>query len=104
MAIDGLKDVAKNCMENIYDFDTLSEMLTFVYDENWKPQAEEGEHDDLVMSLAIAHHIRSQQTTMLEEPDKQTGSHWTQDMWEDFERGSPADQEMMIRMWGDPMR
>lgn len=104
VAIDGLKDVAKNCMETICDFDTLSEMLTFVYDENWKPQAEEGEHDDLVMSLAIAHHIRSQQTTMLEESEKQTGNQWTQDMWEDFERGSPEDQEMMLRLWGNPRR
>ena len=103
LIIDGLKDVARYAMDGIWDFDTLTEMLTFVYDENWKPQAEEGEHDDLVMSLAIAHHIRCQQGTAVTTKEKKKNP-WTQDMWDDFERGSPEDREIMIRMWGDPMR
>lgn len=104
LIIDGLKDVAKQALETIYDFDTLGEMLTFVYDENWKPQAEEGEHDDLVMSLAIAHHIRCQQTTQAVVMDEKQTSTWTEDMWEDFRNGTPKDQEMMIQLWGDPGR
>ena len=40
---------------------TLGEMITFVYDENRKPQAAAGEHDDLVMAAAIAHTYRTQQ-------------------------------------------
>jgi len=43
--IDGLKDVTKSALETIHDFDTLGEMLTFVYNEDWKPQAEQGEHE-----------------------------------------------------------
>ena len=103
LIIDGLKDVAKRNIETIWDYDTLGEMLSFVYDENWKPQAEEGEHDDLVMSLAIAHQIRGQQSTRKEEEEeKKTGSGWSEDMWEDFNRASPREREMMIRQWGDP--
>ena len=102
LIIDGLKDVAKQAIETIHDYDTLGEMLTFVYDEQWKPQAEEGEHDDLVLSLAIAHYIRSQQSvTMLEEVCT-VGTAWTEDMWADYNRASPSDQEIMLRMWGEP--
>lgn len=102
MMIDGLKDVARYNLETIYDFDTLGEMLTFVYDENWRPQAEEGEHDDLVMSLGIAHQIRGQQTTQKVEQTRTTGTRWTEDMWEDYNRASPSDRELMIRQWGSP--
>ena len=100
--IDNLKDVAKYALDTITDFETLGQMLTFIYDEKWKPQAENGEHDDLVMALAIAHQIRSQQTTKLL-PDKVgKASAWTADMLEDYQRGSDADRELMRRMWGDP--
>lgn len=44
------------------DIETLEEMLTFVRNEKGKPEAQEGKHDDLIMALAIAHHIRSQQS------------------------------------------
>lgn len=104
LIIDNLKDVARQALETIHDFDTLGEMLTFVYDEQWKPQAEEGEHDDLVMSLAIAHHIRTQQSTQEVVQDERENRTWTEDMWEDYERGSPEDREAMIRMWGKPSR
>ena len=101
MVIDGLKDVAKQALETICDYETLGQMLTFVYDENWKPQAEEGEHDDLVMALAIAHHIRSQQTTEVKAPAAKRAK-WTEDMWQDYNRASQKDREMMLRLWGEP--
>lgn len=102
MIIDNLKDVARKALETIWDYDTLGEMLTFVYDEKWKAQAENGEHDDLVMSLAIAHHIRSQQTTRVAGDEKKRFVKWTGDMWQDFNNASPADQEMLLQLWGDP--
>ena len=102
LIIDGLKDVARQALDTIHDYDTLGEMLTFVYDEKWKPQAEEGEHDDLVMSLAIAHYIRSQQTTVAAEEKETKKTVWTDDMWDDYNNGSAKDQEMMRRLWGDP--
>lgn len=102
--IDGLKDVAKSALELITDYDTLGEMLTFVYDQNWKAQAEQGEHDDLVMSLAITHFIRGQQTTQVRGKEKAAGAHWTNDMWEDYNRATPEERDMLIRMWGEPAR
>ena len=42
--------------------DTLKEMTTFVKKASGKIEAIDGYHDDLVMSLAIAHFISSQQT------------------------------------------
>ena len=102
--IDGLKDVAQSALETITDYDTLGEMLTFVYDEKWKAQAEEGEHDDLVLSLAITHFIRAQQTTLVRKPSAEGGARWTSDMWEDYNRASAAERELLIRMWGQPAR
>lgn len=103
LIIDGLKDVAKGALESIHDYDTLGEMLTFVYDENWKPQAEEGEHDDLVMSLAIAHYIRSQQDVSgTQEVSAKTAKGWTEDMWEDYRNADAADRQEMERLWGTP--
>ena len=104
LIIDGLKDVVRQAPETIHDYDTLGEMLTFVYDENWKPQAEEGKHDDLVMSLAIAHFIRTQQTTGSVESTAQPEEGWTEDMWKDYNRANAQEREMMVRMWGPPGR
>ena len=42
------------------DPDTLREMLTFVKKPNGKKEAVDGMHDDLVMALAIAHHVSMQ--------------------------------------------
>jgi phage terminase large subunit len=111
LIIDGLKDVVRQAADTIHDADTLGEMLTFVYDENWKGQAEEGKHDDLVMSLAIAHFIRSQQTTgnvLSGAGDQSDGSQkkaeWTEDMRSDYNKASPMERKEMIRMWGRPGR
>lgn len=99
--IDNLKDVARQALETITDPDTLREMLTFIYDDSWKPQAEEGEHDDLVMALAIAHGIRSQQRSTVEAPEQEVRQ-WTQDMYDDYYRATPEQREMLIRRWGQP--
>lgn len=100
--IDHLKAVARENLELINDYATLGEMLTFVYDENWRPEAEEGEHDDLVMALAIAHEIRPQQTTY--KTAKSTEAKWSEDMWEDYRNSSPAEREQLIKRWGTPRR
>lgn len=44
------------------DVQTLREMTTFVRKENGKQEAIAGQHDDLVMALAIAHFISSAQS------------------------------------------
>ena len=100
--IDGLKDVAKQALETITDHATMGEMLTFVYNEQFRAQAENGEHDDLVMALAIAHGIRPQQNTVAEAADDAGRTAWTDDMWEDFNKASPEIQKILIQQWGVP--
>lgn len=102
LIIDGLKDVMKYHPELVEDFDTLGEMLTFVYNAERRPEAEAGEHDDLVMSLAIAHHIRSQQSTGMLSPKASRGRKWTKDMLDDYNNASAEDRKQMIRLWGRP--
>ncbi len=85
----------------VSDETTLEEMLTFVRGEDWKPQAEDGAHDDCVMALAIAHGIRPQQRYTTE-AKLGKGQNWTQDMWEDYTSASPEEREFLIKKWGRP--
>lgn len=58
LVIAGLVEVVREHPEWINDRDTLNEMLTFVRNENGRPEAQEGAHDDCVMSLGIAYYTR----------------------------------------------
>ena len=56
-----LVQVVRDNPELVNDADTLDEMLTFVRNTKGRPEAQQGSHDDLIIGLAIAHYIRSQQ-------------------------------------------
>lgn len=56
-----LQVVIRENVKVLQDEDTINECLTFVKNENGKPEAIPGKHDDLVMALAIAYGIRHQQ-------------------------------------------
>ena len=58
LVIAGLVEVAREHPDWLNDRDTLNEMLTFVRNENGRPEAQEGAHDDCVMSLGIAYYTR----------------------------------------------
>lgn len=58
LVIAGLVEVVREHPERLNDRDTLNEMLTFVRNENGRPEAQEGAHDDCVMSLGIAYYTR----------------------------------------------
>lgn len=81
---------------------TLGEMLTFQYNQRRRPEALPGEHDDLVMALAIAWEIRDQQS-YLEEPEPSRRTRWTPDMLEDYWRAPPENRAVLERMWGRPL-
>ena len=49
----GLHAVMEETAELVVSRNTLRQMLHFVYNEDRRPEAEEGEHDDLVMAAAI---------------------------------------------------
>ena len=57
MVIDHLRAALRVGELKLNDKTTMQEMLTFVVKESGKLEAEEGSHDDCVMSLAIANHI-----------------------------------------------
>ena len=101
--VDRLKDVAKYHLDTICDADTIREMLSFVYDEKWKASAEEGEHDDLVMSLGICHMIRGQQRSTVQTKASAAGRKWTQDMWEDYRNAGEELKRVLREKWGEPM-
>ena len=58
--LEDLVQIMREHPENEVDPETLREMLTFVKKDNGKKEAVEGMHDDLVMALAIAHHVSGQ--------------------------------------------
>lgn len=88
----------------VNDKTTLQEMLTFVRNEDWKPEAEAGAHDDCIMSLAIAHHIRPQQSYVAEIRGTTEVRKWSASMWEDYENATPTEREYLRKCWGTPKR
>ena len=87
--------------ELVREYKTLGEMLTFVKNEQGRPEAMDGENDDLVLALAIAHYIRPQQAYTVAE-NEAPRVEWTRDMWEDYTRATPEQREYLIEKWGKP--
>lgn len=83
----------------VSDRTTLEEMLTFVRSESMRPEAEAGAHDDCIMALAIAYYAGNQQRRYVEFP---AAAPWTEDMWEDYWRGSGDERVEMRKRWGKP--
>lgn len=96
-----LKRVLRYNMDKMTDSATLEEMLTFVRNDKLRPEAAPGAHDDLVMALAIAYYIRPQHSM---EAPKEEGekNRWTEDMWDDYNKASARDREVMVSLWGEP--
>lgn len=88
-------------VSKINDKATLEEMLTFVRNEEFRPEAEKGSHDDLVMSLAIANHIRPTYSQEFKE-SKIERVKWRADMWDDYYAASEEERQRMIEVWGEP--
>ncbi|WP_313798807.1 PBSX family phage terminase large subunit [Cytobacillus sp.] len=81
-----LVKIVRESVDLINDIETLNEMLTFVRNENGKPEAQEGKHDDLIISLAIAHKAREQQLLepiKEEKPVKNPNEYDHYSHWED---------------------
>lgn len=56
-----LQTIVKEFIDLVVDIDTLKEMLVFIKNEKGRAEAQIGYHDDLIMALAIAYYIRTQQ-------------------------------------------
>ena len=58
--ISRLIEIVREHCDTINDKATLEELLTIIRNEKGRIEAPEGGHDDMMMALAIAHHIRDQ--------------------------------------------
>ena len=58
--ISKLIEIVREHCDTINDKDTLEELLTIIRNEKGRIEAPQGGHDDQLMGLAIAHHIRDQ--------------------------------------------
>ena len=65
--ISRLIEIVREHCDTINDKETLEELLTIIRNEKGRIEAPEGGHDDQMMALAIAHHIR-EQVIFMEEP------------------------------------
>ena len=90
-----LQQIVNDHIDLIKDKATLEEMLTFIRNQRGRPEAQSGEHDDLVMALAIAYYIRTQQDTKPKIPEKVIEETLYRDFGikeeEDSEIGSPIE-------------
>ena len=66
-----LKEVLRDNISWINDIDILREALVFIRNDKGRPEAQIGEHDDLIMGLAITYYIRSQQDFIVKEENKE---------------------------------
>ena len=67
-AIANLVEVFSAHPEWFSDHELLGEMLTFCYNEDHRPEALAGKHDDLVMAAAICYAARHQQRMTVAAP------------------------------------
>lgn len=81
LIIDKEIDLINHNIELFNDVEMLRECMTFVYDDNGRPDAVSGKHDDLLFSDMIANEIRAQQRFTREE--KQTPDRYKTDI-DDF--------------------
>ena len=68
LILSALQEIVNDHIELINDKETLEEMLVFVRNEKGRPEAQQGSHDDLVMALAIAYYIRTQESMKVNKP------------------------------------
>ena len=97
-----LVEVFQDHPEFFTDRALLKEMLTFVYNEDHRPEAMVGKHDDMVMAAAIAYASRNQQEMTVRVAAIAARRKWTADMWDDYRNASEEMRRMMIRDWGEP--
>ena len=100
--ISELQTIMREHPELVNDEDTLNEMLTFGRNSKGRPEAVEGAHDDCVMALAIAYHIRTQQTTAVTGPASVRRVKWEPDMYEDYYRADSRGKAELLSLWGNP--
>jgi PBSX family phage terminase large subunit len=99
-ALGMLRTVVRESPERIKDMDTLLEMTTFVKNEQGRPEAAKGSHDDCVMARAINCYIAHQQTREIQFYSEVDLSGLPEDALEDFNRASAEGKKHLLKQWG----
>ncbi len=82
--ISRLVEIVREHCETINSKDTLEELLTIIRNEKGRIEAPQGGHDDQMMSLAIAHHIREQVVFPSDVIEVKPQHHFTIEKKQDF--------------------
>jgi hypothetical protein len=82
--ISRLIEIVREHCETINSKDTLEELLTIIRNEKGRIEAPQGGHDDQMMSLAIAHHIREQVVFPSDVIEVKPQHHFTIEKKQDF--------------------
>lgn len=101
MMLASCKQFVEEFPEKIHSLQLLREMLSFVYDDNGRPAAMTGEHDDMVMGFAITVMARAQQSYK-KPKDAKRQNKWTEDMWEDYRNSDEKERAYLRAIWGEP--
>ncbi len=101
LVVSGLVTYFREHLHFIHDPETLREALTFIRNDKGRAEAEEEEHDDLLMGLGIALQSRTQQK--MEKEDSRRRTKWTRDMWEDYRHANAKERAYLRERWGEPM-
>ena len=84
LMIDDEISLTEHHIDLINDIPTLQQMLTFVYDNNKRPDALSGHHDDLLFSDQIANQIKIQQTCSIKHREQFNLAKLPKDLQEDY--------------------
>ena len=99
LMIDDEVTLTEDYLHLIKDIPTLQEMITFVYDENNRPDAMSGKHDDLLISDMILNQIRSQQKTRKLTNASYTLDKLPYDLREDYNNANQKGKDYLIKKW-----
>lgn len=99
--LSNLIELVRDHINLINDIPTLEEMLTFVRNEKGRMEAQDGKHDDLILSLAIALEsaMSGQQTKASAEREIDV-SKLPEDLQEDYYNAAPEQQKYLAEKWG----
>ena len=83
----------------INDIPTLHEMLTFVYNEENRPDAMSGAHDDLLISDCIVNKIRDQQDMVKVKTSKYNWESLPEDLKQDYYSANEQGKQYLMNKW-----
>lgn len=96
-----IKDMVREKVNKINDRKTLNQMLTFVKDDGGHYAAQEGKHDDKVMSYGIALCAQGQQRSEIKNVKlNKKKFKWEDDLKHDYYKADKETRERMIERYG----